>query len=70
MDLEITENDKRKRHKKDENKTAKADQCIFSQPVWEQQGIGFYLPSKADSFCKGYGTCIHGKADPDQKYRK
>ena len=37
MDLEITENDKRKRHKKDENKTAKADQCIFSQPVWEQQ---------------------------------
>ena len=37
MDLEITENDKRKRHKKDENKTAKADQSIFSQPVWKQQ---------------------------------
>ena len=37
MDLEITENDKRKRHKKDENKTAKADQSIFSQPVWKKQ---------------------------------
>ena len=37
MDLEITENDKRKRHKKDENKTAKADQFIFTQPFWEQQ---------------------------------
>lgn len=38
MDLEITENDKRKRHKKDENKTAKADQSIFSQPVWKSRG--------------------------------
>ena len=35
MDLEITENDKEKAQK-DENKIIKADQCIFSQPVWEQ----------------------------------
>ena len=39
MDLEITENDKKKKGtKKDENKTAKADQCNFLVNLfWGQQ---------------------------------